>query len=89
MWRAVIVDGVGSSTQDQTSRLESEFGESRGAREQLRVDVELTETADDPENNLVSTATYQSGPVSKPVSLYAGIGLTGGYAGYYNLDSVQ
>lgn len=88
MRRAVIVYGVGSSTEDQTSGLEPQLGESRGAREQLRVDVELTETADDPENTLISTATYQSGLVSEPVSIYVGIGLTGGYAGYYNLDLV-
>ena len=66
MWRSVIVDGVGPSTQDQASRLEPELAQSRGAREQLTVDVELTETTDYPEHGLVRTATNRTESMSDP-----------------------
>lgn len=85
MWRPIVVHGIGSSTEDEASGLEPEFGESRGAREQLGVDVELTETANDPRNSLVSTAMYQPGSISKHISSYVEIGLTGGYVGSYML----
>lgn len=64
MWRIAIEDGVGSSAENQTSRFEPELREFRGAREQLGVDVELPETADDPGNNLISMVTYRPGSMS-------------------------
>lgn len=60
MRRAVFEDGVWSPTQDETDGLEPEVGEFRGAREDLGVDVELTEAMDDAGQGLISTVTYRS-----------------------------
>lgn len=49
------------------------------------MDVELTEASDDPANILISMLTCRLESVSKPGSF----GLTGGYVGFYVLDSVQ
>lgn len=45
--RVGVVDGVGTTAEDQTYGLELELGQLRGAREHLRVDIELTKMADD------------------------------------------
>lgn len=49
------------------------------------MDVELTEASDDAENVLISMLAYRLESVPKAGSF----GLTGGYVGFYVLDSVQ
>lgn len=44
---ALIVDGVGSTAEDDAHGLELELGELGCAGQHLRVDIELAETADD------------------------------------------
>lgn len=47
VWRSLIVDGVRPSTEDEADRLELQLGELGSARQHLRVDIELTKSADD------------------------------------------